>query len=1319
MPRATQAGGVTDPELLRMQEEEEERRRQQAAEAAKPKKSKEQRQEKPTRDPLRGIKDGLKAADQAIENFVEDKIYAPIMGERGMQDYQKRKEEGKAKMAEAQKAFEEAAYDGPVNTFGSEAVRSVIKAPVNLAEGILNFGEVVKDTVGTGINAIRGKQTPENRNPFSNRYEEALYDFGVQGPKTSVGKLAEGVLTFGLGLRAIGARLPGALAPKATSLKTAVASGIVPGAMADLLLTKGNDGNLSQLVRDLDWVSPEQEDLFLFALATDESDSIWEAKLKTMLEGGVTGAAADALGWILVGRRAAQKALKQGKSPEEALQAGTQAADAAAKQADVDAKARGDAENEAFDVVRGEEFNKLREEEETMAAYADKALADFGEESAEYAEALKRLEEVNQRIADFDWEELRRVDQTGLAPQEKAAYNETADINDAVTAQMRAESGGIPRNARVNPADGAPGSSPATIAGAPKVLTDAAYKILDLGGAEKVVKDAIKKSDLNKIAKQLKRSYGQVVRDAANMVAEFRDSNRAWDDQGTDITNFFEEMGGTIKVDRGKGVETLLSPEGVVASKALIQDTANQIYDLARNQIQMGLAGTAGGNQMDRFVDRLVGLLELHKLTGNFHGFNLAAFKELPGDMPRQTGPGIADSAFSTSKAKEWGMKIKKMARSQDPAAKEELNRLVNAMVLAGGDPTKMVTFSDIAMRNGTEIMLKNMYQSLLSGPITHLRNLVGNTYATIERPLSIALNGFITGDEDKKRAAVAGMYAMRNSLADAWKIAKVSFATGESVNINQRFVLEDAKVLADLQNMKRAAQGNPAKERVVGFLEWNHYFFNHPWLTLPSRALQASDDMFKHINARMKVATDAMYKASLDATDINDIAALNTKYLKEFSKQIDPKTGEILNPDLMDYANTATFQQDPGSFINRMTLAIEEVPVAKLFMPFIRTPANILAYTGQHTPVLNRFLKSYKDVMAGSDELLKAEMKGREAIGGLVIGSAGTLALSGLMTGNGPSDPEEKALWEKTHQPRSVKIGGKWVSYESLEPLATIMTITADIAMLARMGNQNLAEKFVGQMVYAVTAGVTEKSFLAGLTGLASVLDPANLSSADRVTRGLLATLNNFTPYSGARRALGNILDPYVKEVDNELQRALMQGAPLYKVTQPSRIDIFTGEQITALGGGAWNALVPFRIKDAGEDPVVDTIVKMQYEYNQITKSGPKGEPLSAQEQAQLSRLMFEYGIRERIGRLIEKDWFKEDLQAYLDRSGKVEKRKLRHYVAVDKIIEQAKRSAFSRMRADDADFAERLQLRQQADVQARRGNIQGAIERLNQIPK
>jgi DNA processing protein len=95
------------------------------------------------------------------------------------------------------------------------------------------------------------------------------------------------------------------------------------------------------------------------------------------------------------------------------------------------------------------------------------------------------------------------------------------------------------------------------------------------------------------------------------------------------------------------------------------------------------------------------------------------------------------------------------------------------------------------------------------------------------------------------------------------------------------------------------------------------------------------------------------------------------------------------------------------------MALAMEEVPLMKIFIPFVRTPINILRYTAEHTPGFNRFSEEYQSVMNGTDELLKAEMRGREAIGAMTVASIG-MPIGVVASGLDVIYPRENAdLWK------------------------------------------------------------------------------------------------------------------------------------------------------------------------------------------------------------------------------------------------------------------------------------------------------------------
>ena len=1309
--------------MERNKKDEDEQKRQQAEQKrrqAEELKKKQQEEAARTRNPLQSIQDTL--GQDVVKPILQgiDNTLGTNLDEIREQNIQKAggREGIKQKQQQVQQGFEAEADKG-LNVVGSEAIRAAVKAPVNLLEGVLNTGELVKDTITAPF------QKDPTKNPFDSRYVQAAYDFKVQGAKTPVGKLAESLLTFGIAMRQAAVRLPKAAVGLGTGgkgLKGAVASGLVPGALADFMLTKPDDGNLSNLVQE--FVPEEYRDSFMFALAVDKDDNPWIARLKTTLEGAGVGAAADSLIFLAMGRKAAQAALKAGRSKNDALTEGIKAADEAKTRIDKDNVKNINAEGRQWSETQQLEMdNLLKREQQLTQQEAEMRQAGIADDDPNLKKVLQDLEDVRLNQAQLDNEIIRgyNPDDPSLTPQERSATNQSRDVNRVVGQQLEVENGRIPGPAKSGDLPSNFRTNQAALGGSDHILTDAAYRKLNLTDeVEDYVRQTTRRVDLQNLAKTLGRSVDSVVSDAARIVQEVRDATKSWNQPSDNIADALKQAGAFMEV-RGATDGTsgdILTREGVVALKALITDTSNQIFDLAMNADKMLEARIAGGNQFDRMADRLVSLLGFHKQAAVFHGGGLQAFS-----LDLMSGinvKGDADDSveMTLKQTKEWAAKIKELNRIGSPEAQEELEKLVRAMALAGGNPAKTVNFAHIAAKIGVDQLLNGMYNSILSGPITHLRNVLGNTYATIERPTSIMLRGVLGGDEALRRSAMAGYHGMFTSINEAWQVGWTSVRTGDSVNLKSKFVIEDAQSLAGIERLKMAAKPGSAEERAAGFVEALYRFSHNPIISFPNRMLTGADDFFKTLNARQHIQTEAMYKAMSEAPNDNDVEAIFQSYMKEFSKKIDPTTGRILDPSLLEYAERATFQNEPGNVTNSIANALNGLPfgVGRVFVPFIRTPSNLLAYAGQHTPGLARFLGQYKEALRSGDELLIAELKGREAIGTMTVGLVGMAALAGNVTGNGPVDLREREVWLKTHQPMSLKVGDTWVSYQSLEPLSTLMATVSDIAMLANMGPADAAERLAGQVGFALAAAITEKSYLAGLAGLSEMLDPRNMT-AKGVTQGILNTANNFLPFAGARRMLSNALDPYMKEVDSELKRVLNVALPGYKAFGPTKIDFLTGEEVSSSAGGLYNAISPIRIMPIGQDSVKDMLVDINFEMRDLIKTGPGGVELTAEQRQALSRTMYEGGVRDRLQNIMEKDWFKESLADWKGRglSFSTESNRPRHYQAVQRIINQAKASAFRKMQRTDPGFADMVRKEAQTKVKYRRGIYDDTVNLTN----
>lgn len=1298
--------GSTDPYYTSNQYEKEQEKFQ-AIEEGEQEKQKVQRGETgpASVNPLAGIQQAIGQFDagEAITGTVD-----ALFGTQTQDAYRQKKEQDKATFQQADTQIQKD------TGFGAEAIRVAADVGVGAIEGTLNTLDLTGDILKAGALKATGQRLKPIENPFSDRYTAAAYSFGLQKPKTQIGQTAAKLANLIVITRQAAKVLPKGLVnlgTKGKGIKGAIASGIVPGAVADFMLTTKEDGNFSKMVKDMVPQDSAWKDSFLLALASDDDDNIFTAKLKGTLEGSVFGAIADGAGFMLFGRKVAQAALKEGATKEEALQQGVIAAEQKAKEIDkaraseveTEANRWGTAHQLELEELTSLQANYGQQLDALKAAGIDEADPKFVALNETLTTVNKNIEELDEAISrGYDPDDARE-----LLPQEAAARVVEGNPTKAAAQQhvAYAQSG-----AKAVGFDVPPG----TVRGSTHMLTDAQFRISNItGDAEELIRNVSKRADLQAAAAEARTSVNAIVKSAADELQNFR----AAIDGETSNEQLIDLMKQAELIDPENTTGKVLSKKGILVTKSLIRDTALQINEIATNAAALREAGELDGNSFDRVVDRLVTLLDLHKYTAQKTGSTLNIFKfnaETFDDASE-----AANNELTRGQIREWALRVKQLQRSSDPKAQEEMDKLIQAMVLAGGDPSKTVRFGAVAVRQGIGALTQSMYQSMLSGPITHLRNVFGNTYSLLERPFSTFLRGTLKDDKALRDSSVAGLHGMFNGIGDAWQTALTTLRTGDSVNFEQKFVVDDFETRAILEQMQLAARTDGEKI-AAGFLYNTYRALNNPWLSWPSRALMASDDFFKSLSARYRMYSKAMYEAMSHSAEDADVDMLFNKYIEGFSKGIDPQTGRILDKDLLDYAERVTFQNDPGSFMNSVGNAVDQIPmgIGKLFIPFVRTPANLIGYGLEHVPIINRAMRQYSETyqaaIKSGDQLLMAEMEGREATGALLIGSMLMLGLSTDVTGNLPFDPAERSAWrEEGRPPMSIRIGNKWVSYASFEPVNSMLSIVADAMRLVKVGGADGASTIMRQLQYSIMAAYTEKSFLAGISTLGEMLNPKALTDPSGMSF-VLNSVNTVLPYSGVRRAFANALDPYLKETRGELDRMLVAATPgfgrdLATVTSP-----ITGKQIRSTGGGIYNAVSPIRVYDVETDPVVRKLTEIGYPTNQMLKRGHDNVELLPYQRERLAQILAKSGLRNALNETINRPAWKQMAEAYKGRPITADMLVFGedaptppHIKQINKLMSSFKKAALRRLYEEDAQYRALVAKSRDTQIRALQGDF------------
>jgi hypothetical protein len=584
--------------------------------------------------------------------------------------------------------------------------------------------------------------------------------------------------------------------------------------------------------------------------------------------------------------------------------------------------------------------------------------------------------------------------------------------------------------------------------------------------------------------------------------------------------------------------------------------------------------------------------------------------------------------------------------------------------------------------------------------------------------------------DPRARYAAVSAYKGIATSMSDAFAVMRRSFATGEPLQLNTKFMMEETKAKAKLEAIRILARdsGNTAEQMALGIIDTLYKVQDNKLFSWGSRALVAGDDFFKIINSRMKISMDSAFAAFDKGLSPKELDARFGEIYAQMYKASFHDDFQIKDKHLLDWADASTFQDNPGSVVNALSQLTNAAPLLRLAMPFVRTPYNLAVYGAQHLPLLNRASSRARDVLnsmpgdEGFDPVAKAIMQGRQATGALFMAAGGMAALNGNLTGNGPPPGPARELWLQEHRPRSIKVAGKWwVSYESIEPINNLMALMGDIAMLGRMGHIDVAEQFMSQAMFALSISIVDKSYLSGLTVVAGFLDPKTYTTPDPVAKGLISTANNFLPMAGARRAMANTLNPYIREIDGELQKVLAAAAPGFALNEPTKLDPFTGKPFTSLAGGWYNAISPFRIYDA-EFPkgtpealgqsVASNLTDAGWDSSLLTTKLDQGEEIAKDERADFAKALHQVKLAERLDDLFNSPTYQQALRGWKSRTSSQIAEDSQHHELITATVNQAKAEARALMLNSSEKWRTRTDLVRQRRIQQGRGDVDAATQ-------
>ena len=448
----------------------------------------------------------------------------------------------------------------------------------------------------------------------------------------------------------------------------------------------------------------------------------------------------------------------------------------------------------------------------------------------------------------------------------------------------------------------------------------------------------------------------------------------------------------------------------------------------------------------------------------------------------------------------------------------------------------------------------------LLSGPVTHAVNLMSTFLHGGVRSIEKSVGGALTLNQQAAREGVDELQGLFWSLKDAGKMFFKVLWSGDSVlDVDHRTIDIDTN-----SSITRKESSAPLGQKSPMGLAID---FIAGTVKLPSRFLGAEDELNKQLFYRSHMFA----KGLQDARKQGLPAGERNKHAREFVKNSIDENGQALDVDGLYYAQEGTFTNDLGyGFGQTLQKAVNNHPIARLALPFVRTPTNIFRQLWRHTPGLGMWQKQWAADYHSGDPAKRALAVGQQVVGMTLAGGAFMAAASGRITGGGPSEPGERALLRQTGwQPYSIvftdeETGKKeYVSYQRIDPFASALGLVADyVEMGNRIEDQEQEEIAVGIMA-AFAKNITNKTYLRGLSETVDVLtDP------DRnVKKWLQRQAGSYVP---------NVLnqtnpDDTMREVRTYID-AVKSRTPGYSPTLDPKRNVF-GQPITYQGafGPSW----------------------------------------------------------------------------------------------------------------------------------------------------
>jgi len=790
------------------------------------------------------------------------------------------------------------------------------------------------------------------------------------------------------------------------------------------------------------------------------------------------------------------------------------------------------------------------------------------------------------------------------------------------------------------------------------------------------------------------------------------------------------------RIDWGEvaGVELGVTarPESKLAMQVVIHTLAEQVSAIAASTVDLP-KGMTRARQQEMIYDAMQVLLTEHKKVGYLSGHTLNAqkIKLMTPVQMKEVNKGLRNIEIET---KRYIDEVKKLALEGNA---DMANDLLKMYQLSGGSVTTFSHIGDFLHKlvrkrgllydgqvNGNKVMSRwqgegqsTMYNSMLSGPKTPIKANVSTILISILRPYQAWIGAKIGGQTDELAIAAAQIDGMGQAWAEGIKMWKHNWDLGlnrETLTYPGRF-----DVAKDMQNFAQLEQfyqkyGSPSDQAAYGFLKNVSDFNNSPWVRTSQNMMGAGDAMARTIIGRQQLRMDTARAGLARGVDPTKLSKWALENEEEFRKQIFSKNKNemwvVTNEASRMAGNEATMTTALPKMLQSFE-QIQQLPIGRLFFPFVRTGFNAIRLTWAHTD-LERMVGKHQDIMnwtpaAGDSIPMKyginpanmpaeqALIRGRIATGRMAVGMASILAAGGMITGDAPRDRATRDLWERNGiKPNSFKIGNLYVSYEHMEPFNTIWSATANLLAHADVLGEDEFTEYGEKLGWMAMNVIVDKTMLSGLVDLADIFQLEE-GGSQKLTRFMAKAARNQLPWAGLFGSIGDMMSANKREHVTMLQEFAKRDA-IVKHAIPPKYDVLAKDRSGipySVPIGLYppllrifNALSPIAVTMPQGDPIKEGLLAISYNMPDAITTY-RGQELNAQERSRFQYYLATGDLRKNLEKVMTPAWY-ESVEKFkktgLLKSDGIDVKKNKFYMQVHKEFVKAKKKAWMQMQAE-----------------------------------